>query len=376
MYAIWTIFYLFTFDWCATIKFRRLPNNGSTVLSHRRAFDILRRVGHIWSKMTISLAGTSELLTQRCVGDSANHCKFSHTHNFHKQHCLVLPCRVTDDDGVVAFITSLSTLNDKAAEVFPGLHSHTTFTFCDWLKYRNRWLKQYYMHTAQTTWIVQIQQFSQNSPNIKIYRWKYLQSLSSLSFFCHIFIILENGAMFFTLWVYGLISLVLLNIRLVSVYLGSLSFTELWLWIEPYLVSFGPNHSGCRLSSDLHIQTEFVSGHHYNSVLGDHVSSGVQVDLWWIWLMKCTWNKIRSSEKEDSLNIGSNDLNRMRSGVELSTLSGHIVNLNFCFKRRRENIISITIQNTVGSFEIILFISPKKFSLAESDRAYPSGTNV
>ncbi len=55
--------------------------------------------------------------------------------------------------------------------------------------------------------------------------------------------------------------------------------------ICPYLISFGPNSNGCWLSCDLHIQTELVARHHNDGVLGDHVSSGVQVDLWRIWLM-------------------------------------------------------------------------------------------
>ena len=53
---------------------------------------------------------------------------------------------------------------------------------------------------------------------------------------------------------------------------------------DPYMLSFGPDNSGCWLSCDLHVQTKLIAGHHNNGVLGDHVSSGVQVDLWRIWL--------------------------------------------------------------------------------------------
>lgn len=38
----------FTFNGNATVKRRRVPCDRGAVLANRRAFDILRRVGHIW----------------------------------------------------------------------------------------------------------------------------------------------------------------------------------------------------------------------------------------------------------------------------------------------------------------------------------------
>lgn len=55
--------------------------------------------------------------------------------------------------------------------------------------------------------------------------------------------------------------------------------------VNPYLISSGPDNSGSWLSCDLHVQTQFVARHHNDGVLGDHVSSRVQVDLGRIWLM-------------------------------------------------------------------------------------------
>lgn len=38
----------FTFNGNSTVKRRRVPCDRGAVLANRRAFDILRRVGHIW----------------------------------------------------------------------------------------------------------------------------------------------------------------------------------------------------------------------------------------------------------------------------------------------------------------------------------------
>lgn len=49
---------------------------------------------------------------------------------------------------------------------------------------------------------------------------------------------------------------------------------------HPYLISLGPNNNGCWFSCDFHIQTKLIACYHNDGVLGDHASSGVQVDLW------------------------------------------------------------------------------------------------
>lgn len=37
----------FTFEWCPAIKFRSVPHNGGSVLSHRDAFDMLGGIRHV-----------------------------------------------------------------------------------------------------------------------------------------------------------------------------------------------------------------------------------------------------------------------------------------------------------------------------------------
>lgn len=69
-----------------------------------------------------------------------------------------------------------------------------------------------------------------------------------------------------------------------NMYMVSLLDSDLYL-SHPYLISFGPDNSGCWLSCDFHIQTKLIARYYNDGVLGDHVSSGVQVDLWRIWLM-------------------------------------------------------------------------------------------
>ena len=53
--------------------------------------------------------------------------KPSLTNDLHKQQSLVLSSWVGNTDAVVALIFSLCPLDDKAAEVFPGLHSYAPF---------------------------------------------------------------------------------------------------------------------------------------------------------------------------------------------------------------------------------------------------------
>lgn len=72
--------------------------------------------------------------------------KLSLTHNLQKQHSLVLSSGIGDGDGVVALVISLCSLYDKAAEVFPGLHSHTAFSLCDWLTHRTLKSLKYHYH--------------------------------------------------------------------------------------------------------------------------------------------------------------------------------------------------------------------------------------
>lgn len=50
---------------------------------------------------------------------------------------LVLSCWVDYSDMIKAFIGSLCPFNNKAAQILPGLHSHTAFSFRDLLHHIN-----------------------------------------------------------------------------------------------------------------------------------------------------------------------------------------------------------------------------------------------
>lgn len=63
--------------------------------------------------------------------------------------------------------------------------------------------------------------------------------------------------------------------------------------------------------------------------------------------------------------------------IGLLTLSRHIVDLYFCCrKEKKEQVNKDFLCEAHMIFFLILSSLPRKLSLAESDRAYPSGTNV
>lgn len=56
-------------------------------------------------------------------------------------------------------------------------------------------------------------------------------------------------------------------------------FTPGFVLFFNYLLFFGPDDCGSRISSDRDVQTQFVSRHHHNGGLGG-ATHAVQVDLW------------------------------------------------------------------------------------------------
>lgn len=59
------------------------------------------------------------------------------TNNLNHDISLVISCWVSYSDMIEALIRSLCPFNNKAAQVLPGLHSHTPFSFRDLLHHTN-----------------------------------------------------------------------------------------------------------------------------------------------------------------------------------------------------------------------------------------------
>lgn len=232
------------------------------------------------------------------------------TYDLDEQHSLVLAGRIVDTDRVVALILPLSTLNDEAAQVLPGLHPDAAFRVADYLvkvghqvgvqktqgsllvHSLQMCLKSWTLEgdwknvvlfcivSSHLTWTNQIRH---KIASFRIVRWKKNQfilltfsncrELKDRDYQIEFNLIGSLETKKKTAWNVGFFASTLTRYSLFK------HLTEVRL----YLIAFGPDNSWRWLPCDLHIQTKFISCHHNDGVLRDHVSSRVQVDLWRIW---------------------------------------------------------------------------------------------